>query len=139
MRHRGAVAVCRRFAVETVLDLAAHMEALADPVAPRTLEDLAVPADQATSADPADRMTLDRGHPTPSVASVAPRGVMERRRGAGAHRHASAGADRSPLPAGYGIKGRSTIGASRSSRSGIRAKTVGVSTSSESGSRCKPT
>jgi hypothetical protein len=114
----------------------------ADQVVQATSAD---PADQVTSADQADQVTSadqadpaigDRGPPTPSAASVAPRGVMEQRRGAGEHRRESAGAGRSPRPAEYGTKDRSTIGASRSSRYGIRAKTVGDSTSSESGSRC---
>jgi hypothetical protein len=89
-----------------------------------------------TSVDPVIPATSDRGLPTPSAASVVPRGAMEQRRGAGEHRRGPGGVGPSPRRAECGTKGRSTTGATTSNRYGIRAKTVGASISSESGSRC---
>ncbi|MDT7756821.1 MAG: hypothetical protein QOH27_2719 [Mycobacterium sp.] len=118
-------------------------------VAPAVLVDLVTSVDLAapvglavpvTSAEavPVARVatTSDRGHPTPSAASVVNRGAMEQRHGAGELRREPAGAARSLHLEGFGTKGRSTTTATTSSRYGIRAKTVGASTSSESGSRC---
>jgi hypothetical protein len=200
MRHRAAVAVCRRFAEEAGLDLEALTRVLgarvvpvaavaratpvvpvaavarptsadpavpvaavpatsADPVAlavpvtavlavpvvpvtsagrvvPATSADPVAPAARATSADPVAPTTSDRGLPTPSAASVVPRGAMARRRGAGEHRRGPGGVGPSPRRAECGTKGRSITGATTSNRYGIRAKTVGASISSESGSRC---
>jgi hypothetical protein len=95
-------------------------------------------AGRVTSAVPVARVatTSDRGHPTPSAASVVNRGAMEQRHGAGELRREPAGAAHFLRPEGFGTKDRSTTLATTSSRYGIRAKTAGASTSSESGSRC---
>lgn len=91
-----------------------------------------------TEAVPVARVatTSDRGHPTPSAASVVNRGAMEQRHGAGELRREPAGAAHFLRPEGFGTKDRSTTLATTSSRYGIRAKMAGASTSSESGSRC---
>jgi hypothetical protein len=83
--------------------------------------------------------TSDRGLRTRSADGEVPRGVMERRRGAGEHRHEPDGAAPFRLRVASGTKGRSTTGATTRPRYGIRARTAGASTSSESGSRCKQT
>jgi hypothetical protein len=116
----------------------------ADPADPAT-EDRAVQATSmdlvivvvlATSAGPAVPVTSGRGLGTLSEASVAPRGVMDQRRGAGEHLPGPAGAGPSLRRGESGTKGRSITGVTTSNRYGIRVKTVGGSTSSESGSRC---
>jgi hypothetical protein len=91
-----------------------------------------------TEAVPVARVatTSDRGHPTPSAASVVNRGAMEQRHGAGELRREPAGAAHFLRPEGFGTKDRSTTLATTSSRYGIRAKMAGASTSSESGFRC---
>jgi hypothetical protein len=146
----AAVVVCRRVAEED-LDLGALTRVQGArrggvvPVARATPVDPVVPVVPATSVDrvvretsavPVAPATSDRGLPTPSAASVVPRGVMEQRRGAGEHRRGPGGAGPSRRRVECGTQGRSTTGATTSNRYGIRAKTGGASISSESGSRC---
>ena len=71
-----------------------------------------------------------------TVAGMAHRGAMVRRRGAGARRRRHRGTVHCPMR-GVRPRHRSTTGASRSSRSGIRATTSGASISSGSGFRSR--
>jgi hypothetical protein len=111
-------------------------QATEDPADPATSVDLMTVVVLATSAGPAVLVTSGRDLGTLSEASVAPRGVMDQRRGVGEHLPGPAGAGRSLRRGESGTKGRSITGATTSNRYGIRVKTAGGSTSSESGSRC---
>ncbi len=88
-----------------------------------------------TVVDPAITTGVRRGIPVTTTgmgAGTERPGATDPRRGAGVHRRLRRGSDRCH-PRGDRPRRRSTIGASRSSQSGIRATTSGASTSSGSG------
>jgi hypothetical protein len=91
-----------------------------------------------TSVPPTTTIGDHRGIPvttTGTAVGTGHPGVRGRHRGAGARRRHRPGTDHCQTR-GVRHRRRSTTGASRSSRYGIRATTSGASTSSESGSRC---
>jgi hypothetical protein len=102
-----------------------------------TSADRAVQA--ATSADPT---TTTGGHPgiqattTGAADSMKPHGVTIYRRGAGVRRQHRHGMDHCRIHGGR-LRRRSTTGASRSNRCGIRVRMAGASGSSGSGFRCR--